>query len=382
MELANDLTILLAVKDRVPFTQRWLAYAERVRLPYKILIADGGSDAATARIAEDSRARGLDVEYVRYPLDASYTDYYAKLADALSRVTTPFAVLADNDDLFIADGLATALEFLRANPSYVACGGQCAVFWVASDRSPGRDTVYGHSVQWKCTTHVYSEVADAARQRVIDQTLQSIDTFYSVHRTATLRDGFAMVRDVNPRDLFLMEQIVTFQTAIAGKCRQFEHLYIARQQDSPDSSGGTHQERFGSWFDRMLQPTWSTDFTRMVDVVSAALARADAIPIDAARRVILDAYKMSVAPSLLRDVLAEPTVTPSMPILLQVVRRFVNLPATSLTRRTAQWLYRTTRWISHDLVHGTQIRTRRATASSAEFAPVHAFLTGSQRHDS
>ena len=69
-----------------------------------------------------SRTRGgekvprLDVEYVRYPFDSSYADYYAKLADALSRVTTPFVVMADNDDLFIPDGLTRAVEFLRAHP--------------------------------------------------------------------------------------------------------------------------------------------------------------------------------------------------------------------------------------------------------------------------
>lgn len=378
----GDLTILLAVKDRAPFTRRWLAYAASVHLPYKIMIADGGSDAATKQIATESRARGLDVEYLRYPFDATYSDYYAKLSDALARVTTPFAVMADNDDMFIPDGLARAVQFLSDHPSYVACGGQCAVFWVSASRSTAADTVYGDSLEWKCTSQLHSDTADTASQRVIDHSLNSADMFYAVHRTPVLRSDFERVRDLNPRDLFLMEQTVGFQTAIAGKCHQLAHLYIARQQDSPGSSGGTHEERFGGWFDRMLQPTWSDDFTQFLEVCSEPLARADAIPIDAARRVILDAYKMSVAPSLLRDVLAEPTVPPSMPIVLQVVRRLVNLPATSLTRRSAQWLYRTTRWISHDLVHGTQVRTRRAAASSAEFAPVHSFLTGSQRHNS
>jgi hypothetical protein len=132
----------------------------------------------------------------------------------------------------------------------------------------------------------------------------------------------------------------------------------------------------------MLQPTWSDDITRVVDAASQALACADAIPIDTARRVILDAYKMSVAPSLLRDVLTEPTVSLSMPMVLQVVGRLVTLPRTSLTRRYAQWLYRTTRWVSHDLVHGTQLRTRRSSAASGEFAPVRSFLEASRRHNS
>jgi hypothetical protein len=208
------------------------------------------------------------------------------------------------------------------------------------------------------------------------------DVFYAVHRTELLRGQFETIRDFNPRDLFLMEQLVLFLTAIAGKSRQLDLLYIARQQDSPGSSGGDHQERFGGWFDRMLLPTWSSDFTRFVDLAADALARADGLSPDQAKRAIVECYKMSVAPSLLSDLLDEPTVTPAMPLVLQVVRRLVRLPRTSVIRRTAQRWYRRTRWVSHDLVHGTEFRTARAGDAAVAFAPIRGFLTGAGTHNS
>ena len=85
---------------------------------------------------------------------------------------------------------------------------------------------------------------------------------------------------------------------------------------------------------------------------------------------------MSVAPSLLADLVEEPTVSLSMPVVLQVVRRLVNLPHTSRARRVAQWLYRRTQWLSHDFVHGTEFRTRRAREAAREFTPVRDFLAG------
>jgi glycosyltransferase domain-containing protein len=379
--MTNELTIVLPVKDRVAYTERWLDYASREGLPYRILIADGGSDNRTEQLAASTQARGLAIEYVRYPFDATYADYYAKIANALSRVTTPFAVMSDNDDLFVPDGLARAVRFLAGNSSYVACGGQCAVFWMSNGRIPG-DTLYGDSVDWKCSSKMHSDVADTASQRLIDHSLVASDVFYAVHRTPVLRRSFETISSFKPRDLFLMEQTVAFLTAISGKCHQLDHLYIARQQDSPGSSGGTHQENFGGWFDRMLLPTWSDDFTAFVDVTSAALARGDMIAPDAARRIIVDAYKMSVAPSVLRDLLEQPTVPLFMPMLLQIVRRIVTLPRTSRLRRYAQKLYRTTRWVSHDLVHGTQVRSRRANEVAHEFAPVQSFLTAASRHQS
>ena len=377
MSDAAALTILLTLRDRAPFTKRWLAYAVAVAMPYRILIADGSSDNSAEPMVARAREAGLGIELVRYPPDRTYADYYAKVADALSRVTTPLVVLADNDDLFIPNGLACAVRFLTDHPSHVACGGQTAVFWMSSPRGPeAHETVYGDGIDWKCSSKVHSDVADTARQRIIDQSLGASDVFYSVHRTALLRAHFDIVRDFNPQDLFLMEQAIAFLTAISGKCRHLDLLYIARQQDSPGSSGGDHQEKFGTWFDRMLLPTWSADFTKLVELSAEALARADGIPAETARRAIVDAYKMSVAPSLLADVLAEPTVTPAMPLLLQLVGRLVRLPRTSVIRRTAQRWYRRSKWLSHDFVHGTELRTRPARDADDAFAPVRGFLTG------
>ena len=378
----DALTILLAVKDRVAFTRRWLDYAASVRLPFRILIADGGADDTTAPLFAASKAQGLALEYVRYPYDSTYADYYTKLADALSRVTTPFVVMADNDDLFIPDGLSRAVEFLLAHPEYVACGGQCAVFWLAGPGAVQGDAMYGDRVEWKCSSQFSTDVADTARERLRERCLGANDVFYAVHRTELLRRHFEAVRDTNPRDLFLMEQLVMFLTAIAGKTRQLDTLYIARQQDSPGSSGGAHQEKFGDWYDRMLVPTWSEDFTRFADCATAALSRADGLADDEARRIVVESYKMSVAPSLLADLVEEPTVSWSMPTVLQVVRRLVRMPKTSALRRLALACYRRTRWLSHDFVHGTEFRTRRAREASREFASVREFLTGAGRHNS
>ncbi len=377
MSADANLTILLTLKDRAPFTRRWLDYAVATKLPYRILVADGSSDDQAEEPVAARRAAGLDVERVRYPVDATYVDYYAKVADALSRVTTPFVVLADNDDLFIPNGLASAVRFLFDNPAYVACGGQCAVFWLSADAAPeDGSAVYGRAVEWKSSSQMHSDVADTASGRIIDQSLGASDVWYAVHRTPLLRRHFEIVKAFSPHDLFFMEQLVAFLTATAGKCRQLDQLYIARQQDSPESSGGDHQERFGSWFDRMLLPTWSADFTRFVELAAGELARADNVPLEDAKRTITDAYKMSVAPSLLADLLAQPTITPAMPLVLQIVNRVVRLPRQSPIRRIAQRWYRRAQWVSHDFVHGTELRTRRAHDADEAFARVRAFLTG------
>jgi len=377
------LTILLPLRDRVPFTQRWLLYAATAPLPYRILIADGGADSTVAQTVAEKKTAGLDAEYVRYPYDSNYAAYYAKLADALSRVSTPFVVMADNDDFFIPQGLARAVEFLLGHPDCVACGGQCAMFWLGNPGAMAHNgATYSDRVQWKCSSQISTDVAETAKERLLGRCLGANDVFYAVHRTELLRSHFEAVRDCNPRDLFLMEQLVMFLTAIAGKTRQLDTLYIARQQDSPGSSGGSHQDEFGGWYDRMLLPTWSEDFTRFVNCSAAALSRADGISEADARRTVVRSYKLSVAPSLLADLVEEPTVSWSMPMVLQLVRHLVSLPRTNLLRRAATSCYRRARWLSHDFVHGTEFRTRRAREAAREFTPVRAFLATPVDHNS
>jgi glycosyltransferase domain-containing protein len=206
----------VAAEDRVPFTHRWLAYAASAKLPHRILIADGGSDPTVAQTVAEKESQGLDLEYLRYPYDSTYADYYAKIADALSRVKTPFVVMADNDDFFVPGGLTRALEFLSTHPDHVACGGQSALFWVAGAGAPARaDTRYGDAVAWKCSSQLSSDVAETAERRLRERCLGANDVFYAVHRTDLLRSHFEAVRDCCPHDLFLMEEVIMFLTAIA-----------------------------------------------------------------------------------------------------------------------------------------------------------------------
>jgi glycosyltransferase domain-containing protein len=375
----RDLTIVLALKDRVEFTWRWLAYAERVALPFKVLVADGGRDEAVPRILADrSRFPNVDYEYVRYPYDASYSEYYAKLSDALNRVRTPYAVLADNDDLFAPAGLKQSLDFLAAHSDYAACGGQWALFWVSPSDGATDARVYGRGVQWKFTTCAHTEVSPRARERLRRQSLGGDDTFYHVRRTVELRRHLQHVKKLDSKDLFLFGQLVCYLCAISGKVKQVDSLYIARQHNSPGSSGGLHQETFGGWWGRMLLPTWSQDFTRFVDIASAELAAADDMSVDDARDWVVKSYRLSVAPLLLSEVLEEESVTPAMPVAVQVVRALVRLPETSWLKRALRTWYRGSRWLSFDAVNATEFLATPAADARNALEPIREFLARGQ----
>jgi glycosyltransferase domain-containing protein len=376
----SDLTIVLTLKDRAAFTLRWMSYANRIALPFKVLIADGGADESVpAMLSARSRFPNVDFEYRRYPYDATYTDYYSKVADALARVRTPYVALADNDDFFIVDGLRKSVEFLAANSDYVACGGRCAGFWLERGAAGAqRDQTYGGRIDWKLRQSANSVTAVSARERMHQQSLDSDHIFYHAFRTGTLHRYFGRIREASPSDLFFMPQLISYMAAIEGRIRQLDTLYLVRQRDSPGSSGGAHQERSGDWWGRMLIPTWSADFATFVDVIAGELSVADDMSIEEARDCVVESYRSALAPSLLSDVLEEDSIAPAMPLVVQLVRRLVRLPESSVVKRAIRNWYRRLRWLSLDAVSGTGFLARPTSNARAEFEPIRQFLRQDQ----
>ena len=364
--MRHQLTVLLPVRDRAPFTRRWMTYADRVRLPFAVFVADGGADdSVSALLGAPGAFPHVDYQYRRYRPDAQYADFYAKVADALSRIQTPFVALADNDDFVVVEALASCVEFLAAHPGYSACGGPWAWFWLA-----------GSGVRWKAAHDGESLEAAAPSARLLALARwPGTPLYYHVRRTAELRVLFQTIRDANLQDIFLYEQCFAFLTAIAGKTRQLDTVFVARQSNTSESVAGTHAAAHGDWLGRLLAPSWSADFSAFLEATSRALADREGIGDDEARRCVIECYRMAAAPWLLADILREPTVTTGRALTVGWIRRLLAQAPHHPARTLARAIYRRMPWISPDAVIGTELTATRVDSAAADIAPIEAFLT-------
>jgi hypothetical protein len=271
--------------------------------------------------------------------------------------------------------LKEAVAFLSVNPDYASCGGQPAHLWIRpSSLNQPEDLVYSKNVNWKCA-RIHSITADTARERLRSQSTSSADPIiYDVMRIEDARKQSEIVRDLNLNDLILTEFLIKFLTTIAGKTKRLERLYIARQHNAPGSSAEAHQQQFGDWFGLMLVESWSEDFTKFVNCVSSALAAKDGISIPEAKDCVVTSYRMNVAPELLSNILDEPSVTMSMPVVVRAVRQLVKLPVDNIFRKLTQELYRNVPWISLDSVYGVKFIGTPLSGSRRELRPILEFL--------
>ena len=374
-----ELTVLLPLKGRADYTLRWMSYAESTRFPFKVLIADGGSDEALAAgLSERRNYPNVDFEYRRYRPDDSYADYFNKLADASVRIRTPYAVMIDNDDFLVADALRESVRFLNVHRDHVACGGQFAQFWVDSGNVDG-DAVYGSRVEWKAHRGDQSNNGETARARLRNLYLGDSETcYYLVKRTGLLQAQYRELCELGIQDLFLMEILIYFLTTIAGPAQRLNCLQVARQQNSPGSSAGGHEADTGDTFDRMLLPGWSADFGKFLEATSKALAARDAIPAAEARRDIVEAYRAYGAIPLYDALLREPTITARAALFYPAVRGFMRwltrLPAAHALRVSLRRLFRLARWMPYEAAQGGRVFVTQVPDAVQAFSPIERFL--------
>jgi len=271
------LTIVLPLKGRYLFTLRFLWHADRARLPYRILIADGQVHPVLATILENWRQHfpNLDIEYVRYPDDLDYRHFFIKMADALQRVTTPYAMLADNDDFVAYAGTERSLDFLDANLDYVCCGGGIAGFSVYSGlHNPngpvGRFNNYAYRYTYLDRSEDYSSASSVERLRRGSRNWWS---YYAVYRTSALKTIWGEVVEINFSDMRLHELFCAMRALTLGKIRS-DASTIAYLRQYGSSLGSSFKK---DWVHHLLRSRFTTDFAEMIDRISVLAAQADRV---------------------------------------------------------------------------------------------------------
>lgn len=217
--MATDarLTILLTLKGRHLFTLRWLWHANRVGLPFPVLIADGEVHPAVASLIEDPAVfPNLRIEYHRYN-DLTFDDFYRKVEDALSRIKTPYVMMSDNDDFLFPSGIISSLEFLERSPGYISAGGGIGHFQTRVEK--GQLLNLNGKVErfWYQQSRAYQSY-DLDCPRVVERVCEIYSGFltvcYNVFRVGVLRQIASETTQFNFQrldnaELFLMLRVAT-----------------------------------------------------------------------------------------------------------------------------------------------------------------------------
>ncbi|WP_460098068.1 TIGR00180 family glycosyltransferase [Pseudomonas sp. H3_C08] len=168
LPLEELLTVVLITHNRPAFLRRAVKYYSS--LPCRIMVLD----STLERPEGDFDA----VDYHHVPQFA-YWGMQAKLAYGVEKLTTPYMVLAADDDFILHDSLAESVGFLHANPDYGMCHGYCLMYLSLA-----------HGVNYYRRDKKVQEdyASERAQDRVLDYMNQYIPPFYAVTRTDLMKN--------------------------------------------------------------------------------------------------------------------------------------------------------------------------------------------------
>ncbi len=276
--MPQRLTILVPLRGRPLFTLRFLWHANRARLPYKFILADGEVRPELSRLLDEPRKLlpYLDVDYIRYPDDADFGCYFAKMTDALARVQTPYVMIADNDDFLASAGVERSLDFLDSHPDYVCCGGGIGGFAVYAKKFPWLGGLCGPLNRLAYRYMPYDRSLDlgspSAAER-LRQGLRNSWSYYAVFRSSALLTIWREVGEMNLSDLQLHEKYCAMRTLTLGKARSdpatiayFRQYWTTLRSAFPKD-----------WVHHLVRSRFSSDFAEILGRISREAAAADRV---------------------------------------------------------------------------------------------------------
>jgi glycosyltransferase domain-containing protein len=320
-----ELSIVLTLKGRHLHTLRWLWHANRTRIPYHIIIADGEVHPAIYRLLSNPATfPNLSYEYHRYE-DRNVKDYYFKRYDALEKVNTPYVMMADNDDFLLPFGINKAVGFLNESPDYVCAGGGIPGFSMVTQPNEICNVVGSlRSFSYRYISNEWYQCRDldddSVSARVIKEIRNPLVVHYNVYRTQALRDINSEVLEQNP-SLIFCEMYSAIRTVTLGKVRADPSYFIyLRQQGSSQYLGYSND-----LIDDLLRSSTAEKFKVMASRVASEAARFDGCDPLEVQEQIYDAYANQI-----RLTLANTMLRYRFPRLFALKKRFWGLPKPNL----------------------------------------------------
>lgn len=276
-QIAKKLTLILLLKDRSEFTWRWMRYANETKLPFKVIIADGGKDTSIEKLSDPSLYPNVDYEYIRYPYDENTLVFFKKMADSISRVKTPYVVFqACNDDIYFNDGLVEAVKFLDTNPDYATARGDMYNFIVKSptDQPKELNNIYGELKDFYKLFTNPSNTGASALERFKNFSRDSNTLWLDVCRTEVASKSFQTLCDLKIQDLRFAEYFTNAMIAASGKIHRGSGLFVLHQG---------HRDTVGlmltKWdsYDWIESELWAPQFLKLLDTLAKQIASIDGI---------------------------------------------------------------------------------------------------------
>lgn len=321
---------MLTLRGRHLHTLRWMWHANRVCLPYHVIIADGEVHTTIDRLLSNPATfPNLSYEYHRH-CDLTFSDYYKKLVATIQKIETKYVMMSDNDDLLILAGIQKSIAHLDNDPEYVCAGGEIPEFAVAPHPAlPGK--IIGQMVGMRFGYK--NQRRDISFPSVSDRVMHEINQYqtiyYHVYRARSLQVIFEELVEHNFSDLTVAERYMALRSVTLGKIRT-DPSSISYFRQKGTSSLSTYYKT--DWVENLLYTNLPQDYRSLASAIASEVKRISGNDSSAFMKDILSGYAKDI-----RHMLAHTVMRHRFPRLFRFKQRLLWLQE---VRVIPEWVQR------------------------------------------
>ncbi|EMY76164.1 hypothetical protein LEP1GSC060_1576 [Leptospira weilii serovar Ranarum str. ICFT] len=297
-----NITILLTLKGRPLHTFRWMWHHNRIRLPFKIVIADGGTDLKVERLlSEPKNFPNLNYKYFRYQ-DNLLEDYWFKLADIITKIDTPYVMFSDNDDFVLPAAVHTAEKLFETHSDCISVCSTSLNF-ALRDKSADFDSIMGDMYNFSYQYGINYDAIDTMT-RVKQFLNRSYYFLYSVTRTEAWIDIFKEVKEINFKNFDVWERFIYLSLIIKGKIIFSPQPSYLRQLGSSEAHA-----LVSPWINRLFFSDWMNDFQSMVSAIIRRAEKVSTSPVASDLNKMLRQLYVDAMPNIIQNYLTMTSIS-------------------------------------------------------------------------
>ena len=252
------LTLVVPLLDRHALTHRVLQNLNRQNCEFKIIVADGSvSEFNKERLKQGVFYENLNIEYMYNGHDFDINRYMNKMHNAFQKISTPFAMIFDNDDMIDISGIRRGVYFMSKNLDY------------STYRNDVRTLEFSDTyVDIKDSLYTYPSIEEeTAKDRLIDSVVNFNSFNYAVFRSEQIKCFFEIMNLFDNNDFQLFSKSLAYFFASIGKCKRlYDESYYYFIPGYTILQTGNKIHKFREWMDTKF---WDNSCPLIISMVSS-----------------------------------------------------------------------------------------------------------------
>lgn len=233
MKKTINVTILLTIFNRLDYTNKWLDYAEKINVPFKIFISDGGNIKNIEKKL-NLKKRKLNITYKKFEYYKNYNYFFEKFYESVKKIKTKYVFLAEDDDYIFPNSIIKSARFLDKNKDFSCAKGiNCLGELIRNN-----DKVLALSLRNEVKKKYKSISSTIPDLRLIEYYRKNnLSVHNGLHRKNSLLKTFKILNSRNFLNFYVTELFFCLSVIYNGKVARINHIdYIKMDNTNLSSS--------------------------------------------------------------------------------------------------------------------------------------------------